>query len=151
MFIKPIVNTYNSTSKSFKSQIIANDYYKSAIKETKTDFSMAGYLNKGLRTVKALRGISEDGNHNLLEFFIKDNKVFTKVNGSIDKQYTFKSKGNKGADIQAAIINYAKETSSYSEAPLSKAEEKVIELQLLLGQAKVQLYKEMQNKLNFYK
>ena len=135
---------------SFKSHIRENEFFSAAIKETKTDFSMAGYLNKGLATLKALRGLSEDGKDTQVEFLIKDGKVYTKLNGAIADKYTFKTHAKKGVDVQNAIINYAKETGAYSNAPLNETENKVTEAELELAKIKAKLFREMQRKLAIY-
>lgn len=147
--IKSIQNYQNCIN--FKSQIKSNDFFKAGLDATKKDLSMAGNnVKRGLNTVKALEGLSINGNSEFVEFITKDKRVYTKINGAIRNEYTFDATKDKGLDAQNAIIQYAKQTNSFHYQPLSKTEEKMFQLQNQLSEVKATLFKEMHRKIKIY-
>lgn len=148
--IKSIQNYQNCIN--FKSQIKSNDFFRAGLDATKRDLSMAGNNNtpRGLNIVKALEGLSNNGNGEFVEFLTKDKRVYTKVNGAIRNEYTFDATKDTGLDAQNAIIQYAKQTNSFHYPPLSKTEEKMYQLQNQLSEVKATLFKEMHRKIKIY-
>ncbi len=147
--IKSIQNYQNCIN--FKSQIKSNDFFRAGLDATKKDLSMAGNnTQRGLNTVKALEGLSMNGNSEFVEFLTKDKRVYTKINGAIRNEYTFDATNNKGLDAQNAIIQYAKQTNSFHYKPLSKTEEKMFQLQNQLSEVKAVFFKEMHRKIKIY-
>lgn len=147
--IKSIQNYQNCIN--FKSQIKSNDFFRAGLDATKKDLSMAGNnTQRGLNTVKALEGLSMNGNSEFVEFLTKDKRVYTKINGAIRNEYTFDATNNNGLDAQNAIIQYAKQTNSFHYKPLSKTEEKMFQLQNQLSEVKAVFFKEMHRKIKIY-
>lgn len=142
--------TIHSTSPNFKSHIRENDYYHAAIDSAKNDLRPDGFYERGVNTLKALEGLSYDKKQDFVEFFQRDGKVYTKINGAIDETRTFPAKNRYGTNAQYAIIQYAKSNNSFSEEPLSDSEKKVIAVKENLANAEKAMCKDYKNRLNRY-
>lgn len=142
--------SFHSTSPNFKSHIKENDFYRAGIESAKNDLTPHGFHQRGINTLKALEGIGFDKKPDFVEFFQKDGRVYTKINGAIDDNRTFWAQNSYGVNAQYAIIQYAKSNNSLSEKPLTEAEKKVIALKEELSNAEALMLKDYQNRLNIY-
>lgn len=142
------VHQLSSNRISFKSHVVKNDVYNDAIKQTKTDFSYVGNLNRALLTLKSLYGISDNKQHDFVEFIREEDKFLTKVNGKIDPKYTIRVKDGTGPCL--AIINYAMKNSCCPQKPLTRSEEVVCDLKLKLEMAESAMRKEMLKRLELF-
>lgn len=133
---------------NFKSQIKANEHYKSAILSAKSDIKNPETRNRGLSTLKAIESIRHDGQHDFIEFVHEGPIVRTKVNGKVKKVAT--SGKSTGKAIQDAIIDFALLKGVYSNKPIFPSEEKVIRLQKELQKAEQAMCKDLEKKIDLY-
>ncbi len=139
-----------SASPNFKSHIIENDYYRVAIKSAQQDLTSGGAYQRGINTLKSLEGINLDGKHDLVEFFQKDGKVYTKINGAVDESRTFPAQKKCGINAQNAIINYAKSNNALTKEPMFDSERKVLAVKAELKKAEDVMCRDLKSRLNRY-
>ena len=142
-------NFNSSQNVNFKSRILQNSEYKSALNYAQhNSYIDTAHPEKSVELLKALDGLYFDGKQNFIEIHVRDNKVLTLENGKINKKYTVKSTGDKGLDTLNAIVNYAKQNNAYSKMPVCFNEEKVAKAQKALDSAIERMYAELRTKID---
>lgn len=140
----------HSTSPNFKSIIKENDFYMAGIKSAQKDLEPEGMNERGINTLKALEGLSFDNKHDYVEFFQKDGKVYTKVNGKIDKTKTFEAKDMYGINAQYAIYQYASSNNALLNKPFSDVEKRIQAAQDDSPEAQKRLLRDYKYRLKVY-